>query len=182
MMPKGPWLVGGLRDQSVHQWPMIIFVTTTTINGSRRINGVAASTALSLRGGWGGLPQNHERAVELFKPGAAQGNPIAQYNLGAAYEGGWGVAQSIAKARRHYELASTHGVTQAHDALQRIALDYPLLGQRVVFVGLTRADLNGTRGTTIDFGDGRYVVKRDKPTGQEVRVKPTNIVKEEDDT
>ena len=51
----------------------------------------------------------------------------------------------------------------------------PLLGQRVVFVGLTRANLNGARGIATDFCDGRYVVQRDGPEGRLVRVKPTNL-------
>ena len=104
--------------------------------------------------------------MELYKASAAQGNVDANYNLALLYYNGHGVAQSIAEARRHFELASTHGQPKAPNQLQRLAHDYPLLGQRVVFVGLTRADFNGTRGTAIDFCDGRYVVQRDGPQGR----------------
>ena len=48
----------------------------------------------------------------------------------------------------------------------------------MVFVGLTRADLNGARGIATNFSDGRYVVRRDEPEGRLVRVKPTNLKEE----
>ena len=100
---------------------------------------------------------------------------------------GWGVDQSFAEARRHYELAVAAGEsTQAPANLQNLAAliqqHCPLLGRRVVLRGLTNEaalKLNGTRGTAIDFGDGRYVVKRDGAEGRLVRVKPTNVVKED---
>ena len=59
-----------------------------------------------------------------------------------------------------------------------IKRDFPLLGQRVVFVGLTRADLNGVRGIATNFCDGRYVVQRDGHEGRLVRVKPSNLKEE----
>ena len=48
----------------------------------------------------------------------------------------------------------------------------------MVLRGLTNEaalKLNGARGTAIDFGDGRYVVKRDGAEGRLVRVRPTNV-------
>ena len=91
---------------------------------------------------------------------------------------GHGVTQSIAEARRYFELAYKHGDIDASNELQRLERDYPLLGQRVVFVGLARADLNGARGIATDFCDGRYVVLRDGPKGRLVRVKPSNLTEE----
>ena len=132
--------------------------------------------------GWGGLPQSYERAVELYKASAAQGNAGAHSNLGVQYVKGQGVAQSFAKARHHLELAAKGGDAPANHNLQQLAADIqqrcPLLGRRVVLRGLTNEaalKLNGTRGTAIDFGDGRYVVKRDGAEGRLVRVKPTNV-------
>ena len=95
--------------------------------------------------------------------------------LALYYETGTAVTQTIAGARRYLELAYKHGDTDASNHLQRLERDYPLLGQRVVFVGLTSADLNGARGIATDFCDGRYVVQRDGPEGRLVRVKPTNL-------
>ena len=123
-----------------------------------------------------------ERALELFKASAAQGDASAHTNLGYLHAEGLGVAQSWSKARRHFELAAKAGDTPANHNLQQLAADIqqrcPLLGRRVVLRGLTNEPtlkLNGTRGTAIDFGDGRYVVKRDGAEGRLVRVKPTNV-------
>ena len=49
----------------------------------------------------------------------------------------------------------------------------------MVFVGLTRDEFNGARGIATDFCDGRYVVQRDGPEGRLVRVKPSNLTKED---
>ena len=103
---------------------------------------------------------------------------LAYYGLAAQYKYGLGVTQSIAEARRYFELAYKHGDIDASNELQRLERDYPLLGQRVVFVGLTRADLNGARGIATNFCDGRYVVQRDGPEGRLVRVKPSNLKEE----
>merc|ERR1712224_1033294 len=130
-----------------------------------------------------GVAKDDGRAFSLYGMAARQGdvascNGEAYYNLARHYEDGKGVTQSIAEARRHYELASTHGFTDASNNLQRLERDYPLLGQRVAFVGLTRTDFNGARGIATDFCDGRYVVQRDGPEGRLVRVKPTNLKEE----
>ena len=67
-----------------------------------------------------GVPQSFERAVELYKQGAAQGNDIAQNNLGVFNEYGYGVTQDYQEARRLYALASAQGCASATKALQRV--------------------------------------------------------------
>ena len=49
----------------------------------------------------------------------------------------------------------------------------------MAFVGLTRTDFNGVRGIATDFFDGRYAVQRDGPEGRLVRVKPSNLLKDD---
>ena len=129
------------------------------------------------------MPKDDGRAFSLYGMAARQGddtscNAKVKYNLAAHYKNGLGVTQSIAEARRYFELAYKHGDTDASNDLQRLERDYPLLGTRVVFVGLTRTDLNGARGIATDFCDGRYVVQRDGPEGRLVRVKSTNLKEE----
>ena len=46
-------------------------------------------------------------------PLAQQGNPIAQFNLGAMYSNGEGVAQDYKEAFKWYQLAAEQGVAQA---------------------------------------------------------------------
>ena len=79
------------------------------------------------------MPKDDGRAFSLYGMAARRGdvtsgNVVAYYHLARHYEDGKGVAQSITKAQRHYELASTHGITDASNDLQRLERDYPLLG------------------------------------------------------
>ena len=146
------------------------------------------------------MPQSYERSVELYKLSEAQGDVMATTNLGRSYANGQGVDQSLAEARRLYELAVARGEAEnAPGSLQFIndciQQRYPLLGQRVVLRGLTTAALNGTRGTAVDFGfsenhpengwivaSGRYTVRLDGPEGRLVKVRAMNVeVEEEED-
>lgn len=48
-------------------------------------------------------------AMQLFRPLAAQGNAIAQYNLGVMYHDGKGVPKDYAEAMKWYRLAANQG-------------------------------------------------------------------------
>ena len=50
--------------------------------------------------------KEYDRAYKLVLPLAQQGNPIAQYNLGAMYSNGEGVAQDYKEAIQWYRLAA----------------------------------------------------------------------------
>ena len=147
------------------------------------------------------MPQSHERAVELFKlgeaQGEAQGDAGATNGLGICHSNGWGVDQSVYKARRLYELAVARGdASNAPDNLQRlndqIQQYCPLLDQSVVLRGLNTATLNGMRGTAVDFsfgeiirhptdpflwrgGSGRYTVRLDGPEGRLIKARLVNV-------
>ena len=146
------------------------------------------------------MPQSHERAVELFKLSSAQGHASATTSLGSCYFDGDSVDQSLAEARRLYELAVARGEAEcAPGYLQDLNADIqqacPLLGQRVVLRGLNTAALNGTCGTAIDcsfserepetggwvVASGRYTVRLDGPEGRLVKVRVANVEEEDDD-
>ena len=137
-----------------------------------------------------GVPRSHERAVELFKQSAAQGNPQAECNLANCFEFGNGIAQNYKEARRLYAKSAKHGVPEAIERLKRvdekIRADIirkmsPLVGKRVVVTGTSREDLNGRAGLALAFdgSKGRYVVKLDEEgedeAGPAIKVKPGNL-------
>ena len=146
------------------------------------------------------MPQSYERAVELYKLSAAQGDALSTNSLGMCHASARGVDHSFAEARRLYELAVARGESEhAPRNLQavnaQIQQHCPLLGQRVVLRGLNTAALNGTRGTAVDFGcservDGtydwvaasaRYTVRLDGPEGRLVKVRAANAEEEEEE-
>ena len=53
-----------------------------------------------------GVTQDYSKARAWYEKAAAQGNAIAQYNLGNFYNDGRGVPQDFAKAREWYEKAA----------------------------------------------------------------------------
>jgi TPR repeat protein len=67
--------------------------------------------------GLGGVVQDYAEAVRLYSLAAAQGNALAQYNLGLMFENGQGVAQDYAEAVRLYSLAAEQGLAGAQDNL-----------------------------------------------------------------
>ena len=78
-----------------------------------------------------GIKQNHIEAVKLYKLAAAQGNAMAQYNLGVSYQFGEGVPQSDAESLKWYRLAAENGQGEAQSKLganyalgQVVAQDY----------------------------------------------------------
>ena len=61
------------------------------------------------QGGVGGVAQDYEQAVALYRLAAAQNLDDAQYNLGFMYHLGLGVARDHAEALRLYQLAAAQG-------------------------------------------------------------------------
>lgn len=68
-----------------------------------------------------GEEKHSERAVQLFKCAAAQGNVYGLYNLGSRYDTGDGVQRDEAKALRFFERAALQGNTEAQN---RVGLMY----------------------------------------------------------
>lgn len=65
-----------------------------------------------------GLPQNMEKAVQLYRLAANGGNEDAQFSLGHAYETGQGgLKKDLKEAARLYELAAQKGNVQAMNSL-----------------------------------------------------------------
>ena len=58
-----------------------------------------------------------ETAVRMWRPLAAQGNALAQYNLGLMYGNGRGVVQDHKEAVKWYRLAADQGNAQAQFVL-----------------------------------------------------------------
>ena len=64
-----------------------------------------------------GVPQDHATAVSWFGRAAVQGNPEAQYNLGASFDEGQGVQQDYAAAASWYRMAAEQGYASAQTNL-----------------------------------------------------------------
>ena len=137
-----------------------------------------------------GVPQSHERAVELFKQSAAQGHPIGEYNLAICLELGEGVTQDYKEARRLFAKCAKQGDPDAIACLKRVDAKSragiirklsPLVGKRVVITGTSREDLNGRVGLALSFDEskGRYVVRLEEQGGIELgptlKIKPGNL-------
>ena len=56
-----------------------------------------------------GLPQNYEKAFELWHRSGELGNVSAYYCIGYAYDRGVGVGHDMTKAKHYYELAAIGG-------------------------------------------------------------------------
>ena len=57
--------------------------------------------------------QDYGKARQWFEKAAAQGDAMAQGNLGVLYENGQGVPQDYGKARQWYEQAAAQGYAKA---------------------------------------------------------------------
>ena len=60
---------------------------------------------------------DYQGAVEWYEKAAAQGNAVAQYNLGVCYAKGEGVQQSYEKAVEWYTKAAEQGNIEAQNKL-----------------------------------------------------------------
>ena len=69
------------------------------------------------RDGEFGLPQSHDKALELWHQAAELGDSTAHFNIGNAYIYGRGVAEDIKKAIHYFELAAMGGNAGARHAL-----------------------------------------------------------------
>ena len=61
--------------------------------------------------------KEYDRAYKLVLPLAQQGNPIAQYNLGAMYSNGEGVPQDCKEAIKYFRLSAEQGNADAQMVL-----------------------------------------------------------------
>jgi TPR repeat protein len=68
-----------------------------------------------------GVPQDIERALDLYRRGAAWHYPDAAYRLGQLYESGKGVIRNLDEAQHWYDLAAKRGYEPARQALGRLA-------------------------------------------------------------
>ena len=66
------------------------------------------------------MPKDNAEAVRWFQKAAAQGNPLAQVNLGWMYQHGLGVQQDSAQAAAWYEKAAAQGNSLAKSNLEAL--------------------------------------------------------------
>ena len=71
--------------------------------------------------GGDGVPQDHVKAVELFRKASDRGDAEAQYNLGWAYESGLGVAKDRQQALEWYGMAAGKGSAIALQRLDKLS-------------------------------------------------------------
>lgn len=67
-----------------------------------------------------GVPQDYQKAAELFTKSAEQGDSYAQCNLGDCYYEGQGVAQDKLKAKMWWERAAVQGDESAQNNLDML--------------------------------------------------------------
>ncbi|MGH9549163.1 MAG: hypothetical protein ACRD3W_07310, partial [Terriglobales bacterium] len=60
---------------------------------------------------------DYAQAIKLFRLAAAQGNALAQYNLGVIYDKGEGMPQDYQEAMKWYRLAAAQGDGRAQSIL-----------------------------------------------------------------
>ena len=70
--------------------------------------------------GTDGMPQDWEKANELYLKGGELGHAGAYLNLGVAYEQGKGVEMNMKKAKHYYELAAMNGDIHARNNLGNV--------------------------------------------------------------
>jgi len=70
--------------------------------------------------GTGGLSKNPEEAMVWFKKASEKNYPPAIYQMGAAYEFGFGVSKDIDTAKDYYTKAAKNGLKDAEVALSRL--------------------------------------------------------------
>ena len=63
-------------------------------------------------------PFTLNKAIELYRKSAEQGNEDAQFRLGTMYLFGFGVTQDFKKARECFKTAADQGHEEAKKALQ----------------------------------------------------------------
>lgn len=86
--------------------------------------------------GGDGLPLDYNKAVDWFRKAAEGEEPIAEYNLGWAYEAGLGVAKNLDQAIEWYQKAADHGDKLARRRLDELSGNGPwaLAGRLFVMV------------------------------------------------
>jgi len=64
-----------------------------------------------------GLPQDNDKALELYRQAAELGDATSHYNIGKAYMLGEGVEISMKRATHYWELAAIRGIREARHNL-----------------------------------------------------------------
>jgi uncharacterized protein len=67
-----------------------------------------------------GVKRDDKMAVKLYRLAAAQGDTMAQYNLGLCYKGGDGVKKDLGRAAGWFRRAAKAGHRKARDQLKEI--------------------------------------------------------------
>jgi uncharacterized protein len=62
-----------------------------------------------------GVPQDYREAVKWYRLAAAQGNELAQVNLGVMYTNGTGVRQDFVRAHMWFNLAAAASTGNSRD-------------------------------------------------------------------
>ena len=128
-----------------------------------------------------GVVQNYQTAFRLCRRAAVGGHGKAYSMLIPIYMNGIGVSQSWGRAKETYDDAIKHGHTVHVPFMSGLESVCPLLHRSVVLEGLS-TELNGRRGTTVDFAcpisDGEYMLKDGQYTvelddGQVVEASPS---------
>jgi TPR repeat protein len=60
------------------------------------------------------------QAMQLFQKAAAQGNAVAESNIGALYKNGMGVTRDYNQAMQWYQKAAAHGFTGAEANIAKL--------------------------------------------------------------
>jgi TPR repeat protein len=72
-----------------------------------------------------GVSQSYERAAELWKQAAAQGDANAQFSLGVLYYNGKGVPKDVARGVALWKQAAAGGSKEAADNLRTLGEAVP---------------------------------------------------------
>ena len=92
------------------------------INRIKRLMDKGNATAFNTYGnffahGIEGMPQDWNKAIELYLKAGELGCAVAYYNLGVSYDNGHGVEIDKKKAKQYYELAAMGGDVNARHAI-----------------------------------------------------------------
>lgn len=74
--------------------------------------------------GWRGYTKDKNRAVQLYREAASNGNVLAQYRLAYCYENGDGVQMNLNEARKWYATAAANGHSGSEFKLDKLGGSY----------------------------------------------------------
>ncbi len=99
---RDSWQDANIRSAASHCWDTAARNTQTTRNAPGDPHAVSQDNAQAAIQWLASLGPEWQGSAE-------QGDPVAQYNLGASYEGGYGLPQDLAKAAMWYRKAAEQG-------------------------------------------------------------------------